>query len=863
MSDETYTLKLNADDEASDDLDRVEEAIEDLDVDLERSEDSAEDASSSMGRMSSKFGTVAAAAGPAAAAIGSATVGIGALGAAAVKAGSELVQMSSHVARLGDDLAKNAARIGMSVERLQEWRFVGERFGTSADQMDKGLQKLNKRFGEAQLGAGRLSTLRKELPKLDAALKETETASKFMERLPGLFRGMEKQSQKAALAQAAFGRSGRKLINMFDSQEGSIQALRSEYNELGGISEKTAARSEAFVDAQTDLAQITKDLKSAIAGQLLPSMTLFVKAGVRAAKSVRRIVSGFSEAQESSDGLGKSLFSLTQDVLVDAIGVTVEFSNRVSGLADTLKSMAPIVTVVVNNQIRMVRSIEPAITAFKTLANIVETFVLSSLEPLVVGLESTIGAMSSLASATGQAGLASDLASAQDRVEKFTKQLRDTKQDAIDNATSGVSEFGQELQDVSDASLTVEEVEKRLEQIETGAKSASDVLKQLKKDIAGADFEAAAPTTTDREDQAGTAAKAAKSQKSQAEAAKEGQRILERLTEEARKQVEAEIAKENKRKSNLAIAKRQAEQRNKSKKRAKLQAEIEQDILEKKRKQAKKQAQIQRSIAAAGQGVQGAAQEAAGLVGERGERRRQQLQRRAERAKSRGNQARAKALRAQSKAIQQQNKALRQQIETFGELAKSVGTTGSKLAKVADKGFQSAEGMKAAAGAASAMGDTAASAAGALGASVEAQAGIKAAFETAAGVAATAQALMGNPAAAASAAQHFTAAGLFTAIAAGAGQTQGGQASASGAGAGAGAGAGGGESAPNAPTIPDPNKMAEKQGKAFAEAVAARDGRRKVVNEINFGQSTLVGSTPPDVARELKEATEAAQAQEV
>jgi len=190
------------------------------------------------------------------------SLGRAAAGFAAAFAGAAGARALNETAKaaieFGDSLAKQADRIGVSVEALQELRFAGERVGISIEKTDAGLLRFSKTIGEASDQTGTLFTLlKKSDPALLSRLLDADTLDQaldiILEKLPEIDTVMKRN----ALAAAAFGRQSGAA---FGAAAGQIDPLQRKLRALGAImDEKLARKAEVAADKLTDLDVVMKN----------------------------------------------------------------------------------------------------------------------------------------------------------------------------------------------------------------------------------------------------------------------------------------------------------------------------------------------------------------------------------------------------------------------------------------------------------------------------------------------------------------------------------------------------------------------------------------------------------------------------
>lgn len=199
-------------------------------------------------RIAKKIATIGAVGG--AAAVGAITVALG-------KAADE-----------ADRLAKTSRRLDFDIGALQQWEFIAEQSGVSTELLNKSLGAFSKRLGEAKAGQGPLvSGLKKLNPQLLKQLQQTDSVSDAFELYIKAMRSSESATEQAALANAAFSRSGLSLVNISHNSADAIAAMQKEMTENGMITQESAESAEAYNDAVNSL---TRAIRGAIQVAVLP-----------------------------------------------------------------------------------------------------------------------------------------------------------------------------------------------------------------------------------------------------------------------------------------------------------------------------------------------------------------------------------------------------------------------------------------------------------------------------------------------------------------------------------------------------------------------------------------------------------------
>jgi len=261
----------------------------------------------------------------------------GAVVATAAVAGLTLAIDS--VANRADKLAKESRRLQFPIKDLQEFQFVAEQSGVTNELLSNSLGAFSKRLGEAAGDMGPLvSGLKKINPELLAQLKASDNVGQSFEIMIDAIRSADSATEKAALANAAFSRSGLALVNIADNSAEAIRKLRLQQRENGVITMGQAIAAEAYVDASNALKKTLTGFMQTVILPLLPLLTRLTKSFREWALSNKDIVA------EDIFKYGRQLVDNFNDI-VDVmkkigIGLLVFFA-----LSAALKTVVLIMTV--------------------------------------------------------------------------------------------------------------------------------------------------------------------------------------------------------------------------------------------------------------------------------------------------------------------------------------------------------------------------------------------------------------------------------------------------------------------------------------------------------------------------------------
>ena len=170
--------------------------------------------------------------------------------AGAAAAGGIALLYRQHAAGI-DQAAKFAQSIDISTEKLLGLRHAGELAGVGQQQLDKSLQQMVRRIGEAEQGTGSTADALRTLG-LDAQRLAQMSPDEQFAAIAESISGMDNSTQKATTAYQLFGREGMNLIPLLNSGAAGLADMQAEAERLGiTFSAVDAAKVEAANDAIT------------------------------------------------------------------------------------------------------------------------------------------------------------------------------------------------------------------------------------------------------------------------------------------------------------------------------------------------------------------------------------------------------------------------------------------------------------------------------------------------------------------------------------------------------------------------------------------------------------------------------------
>ncbi len=205
----------------------------------------------------------------------SATIGAALTAAtgAVVATGKAFVDAAGDVANYGDSIEKQSQKVGLSMKSYQEWDYVMTLAGTSMQNMQTGLKTLTNKLDDAKNGGDKAQQM---FAALGLSLDDLQTMTReeiFEAAITG-FQGMADSTERAALANDLFGRSGQELTPLFNMTAEETKELIANANELGMVMSDDAVKASAgYVDSLTTLQNTMSGVKNTMIGEMLPGFT--------------------------------------------------------------------------------------------------------------------------------------------------------------------------------------------------------------------------------------------------------------------------------------------------------------------------------------------------------------------------------------------------------------------------------------------------------------------------------------------------------------------------------------------------------------------------------------------------------------
>ena len=280
---------------------------------------------------------------------------VAAIGTAAVATGKKLFDMATETANIGDEIDKTSQKLGMSAEAYQEWDYVLGQSGVEITSMTTGLKTLTNQIDDAKNGSDKAA---ERFARLGISMEDLSTMSRediFAKVVEGM-QSMADSTDRAALANDLFGKSGQNLTPLFNETAESTAALKQAAHDLGFVmSDEAVAASADFNDSLDTLQRTFTGVKNNIMGDLLPSFT--------------EIMTGLSELLVGGEDAKNKIQHGAQEMVNSLAGIIPQIVDILITLITAIAEIAPgiieaLVQGVVNNLPQIIEAASNIIVTF-------------------------------------------------------------------------------------------------------------------------------------------------------------------------------------------------------------------------------------------------------------------------------------------------------------------------------------------------------------------------------------------------------------------------------------------------------------------------------------------------------------------
>ena len=258
-------------------------------------------------------------------------MGIGAastaVGASTVAAGKKLTNLAIDTAAAGDTIDKLSQKLGLSAEAYQEWDYVLSQSGVNIESAGMGFKTLTNQIDSAKKGS---KEAQERFAKLGISMDDINKLSReelFTKAITGM-QGLADNTDRAALANQLFGRSGQELAPLFNATAESTEALKQKAHDLGFVmSDEAVSATVKYTDSLDTLKRTFQGVKNNIVSQLLPGFT--------------SITTGLSELLAGQDGAKEKLQQGAKEIVESLEKIAPRIVDVLLTIVESVAEIAP------------------------------------------------------------------------------------------------------------------------------------------------------------------------------------------------------------------------------------------------------------------------------------------------------------------------------------------------------------------------------------------------------------------------------------------------------------------------------------------------------------------------------------------
>lgn len=174
----------------------------------------------------------------------------------------------------GDSLGEMAQRVGLGVDAYASLSYAAAQADVDQEAFNGAMDKFNKSLGEAKAGGGSLlAFLNKVSPALAQQVKGATSTEDALQLMTSAFEKVTDPGKRAALAAAAFGKSGLQMGQFLGQGTYEVKRMRAEFLATAGSQEEFAKNAGELDNAMRKAETAFMGLRTAALGPLMPVFT--------------------------------------------------------------------------------------------------------------------------------------------------------------------------------------------------------------------------------------------------------------------------------------------------------------------------------------------------------------------------------------------------------------------------------------------------------------------------------------------------------------------------------------------------------------------------------------------------------------
>ena len=191
----------------------------------------------------------------------------------------QIPQLIEDFAAKGEEIGRTATMIGLSAEAFQRLSYAAKLTDTPVETLEGGFKLLNKSLAQFRVGGGTLHSLMAKInPVLARQLLTVKDSREAFLLTADAIAGTKDAQLRAAIAQAAFGKSGQELIPMLAEGRVGLEKLMKEADVYGSVlSDSAVEASGRLDDTLKRLRGSISSVKDTLLGTLVQAVSPYVE----------------------------------------------------------------------------------------------------------------------------------------------------------------------------------------------------------------------------------------------------------------------------------------------------------------------------------------------------------------------------------------------------------------------------------------------------------------------------------------------------------------------------------------------------------------------------------------------------------
>lgn len=238
-----------------------------------------------------------------------------------------IIDSSKQTAAAGDQIDKMSQKLGLSAKAYQEWDYVLGQSGADITSMSTGIKTLTNKLDDAKNGSESAQSMFAALGLSMDDLGKMSREDVFAAVISG-FQGMEDSTERAALANDLFGKSGQELTPLFNTTIAETEAMKKAANDLGMVMSDEAVKGSAdFVDAMDNFSRAMDGAKNQLSANFLPGLT--------------EVTNGLAGLIAGTDGASEQITAGFETIASGITEALPRIIETIRGLAISFAEVAP------------------------------------------------------------------------------------------------------------------------------------------------------------------------------------------------------------------------------------------------------------------------------------------------------------------------------------------------------------------------------------------------------------------------------------------------------------------------------------------------------------------------------------------